>query len=106
MKQRFRALDARPIKKIAEAKFRKQLRTQRRIEKAAKKSEGLANQDDLSEKSKLEAASKVMNKAKHKKSEKPKVKVVVAKGVHKAISGRPKGVKGRYKVFFNLILDG
>ncbi|KAJ3260673.1 AdoMet-dependent rRNA methyltransferase spb1 [Boothiomyces macroporosus] len=99
MRQQMRALDARPIKKIAEAKWRKQLRTQRRLEKAAKKSEGLANQEDLSEKTKLEQASKVMSKAKSKgKSEKPQVKVVVAKGAYRGVQGRPKGVKGRYKM--------
>ncbi|KAI8894497.1 Spb1 C-terminal domain-containing protein [Globomyces pollinis-pini] len=99
IRARQRALDARPIKKVAEAKFRKQMRTQRRLEKAAMKSATLADQDDVSEKAKLEAASKVMGKAKNKKrSEKEKVKVVVAKGAHKAISGRPRGVKGRYKM--------
>jgi len=84
---------------VAEAKFRKQLRTQRRLLKAAAKSQGLAEQEDISEKSKLEQASKVMTKAKSKK-EKEKVKVVVAKGAHRAIQGRPKGVKGRYKVCY------
>ncbi|KAJ1341253.1 hypothetical protein BSLG_004188 [Batrachochytrium salamandrivorans] len=36
IKQRMRALDARPIRKVAEAKFRKQMRTQRRLEKMSK----------------------------------------------------------------------
>ena len=101
MRDKMKALDARPIKKVAEAKFRKQLRTQRRLLKAAAKSQGLADQEDISEKSKLEQASKVMTKAKSKK-EKEKVKVVVAKGAHRAIQGRPKGVQGRYKVFYFL----
>ncbi|KAJ3269030.1 AdoMet-dependent rRNA methyltransferase spb1 [Terramyces sp. JEL0728] len=93
MRQQMRALDARPIKKIAEAKWRKQLRTQRRLEKAAKKSEGLANQEDLSEKTKLEQASKVMSRARSKgKSEKPQLKVVVAKGAYRGVQGRPKGM--------------
>jgi AdoMet-dependent rRNA methyltransferase SPB1 len=30
------------------------------------------------------------------KNKKKEVKVVVAKGVHKGLKGRPKGVKGRY----------
>lgn len=99
MKERMRALDARPIKKIAEAKFRKQLRTQRRLLKAANKSQGLADQEDISERSKLEQAARVMGKAKKSvRTEREKVKVVVAKGAHKAIQGRPKGVKGRYKM--------
>ena len=97
MRARNHALDARPIKKVAEAKFRKQLRTQRRLEKAAAKFSTLVSQDDLTEKSKLEAASKVMGKARSKtRTEKDKVKVVVAKGAHKAMSERPRGVQGRY----------
>ncbi len=99
MRERERQLDARPIKKIAEAKYRKQLRTQRRLLKAANKSQGLTDQEELSDKMKLEQAAKVMNKAKkNTRTEKEKVKVVVAKGSHRAIKGRPKGVKGRYKV--------
>jgi AdoMet-dependent rRNA methyltransferase SPB1 len=99
MKERMKALDARPIKKVAEAKFRKQMRTQRRVEKAMRKSEGLTNQEELSEKSKLEAAQKIMNKARGgKKKERPKVNVVVAKGTNRAVQGRPRGVKGKYKM--------
>jgi AdoMet-dependent rRNA methyltransferase SPB1 len=99
MRERMRALDARPIKKVAEAKFRKQLRQERRIMKAAAKSQGLADQEDMSERSKLEQVAKVMGKAKKAvRTEKDKVKVVVAKGAHKAIQGRPRGIKGRYKV--------
>ena len=101
MRDKMKALDARPIKKVAEAKFRKQLRTQRRLLKAAAKSQGLADQEDISEKSKLEQAAKVMTKAKGaSKKEKEKVKLVVAKGMHRAVQGRPRGVKGRYKVCF------
>lgn len=107
MKDRMKQLDARPIKKIAEAKFRKQLRTQRRIMKAAAKSQGLADNEDISERSKLEQAAKVMGKAKKTvRAEKEKVKVVVAKGRHKAVQGRPKGVKGRYKVNIIINVDG
>ena len=97
IKDRQKALNARPIKKVAEAKFRKQLRTQRRIEKAAKKSEGLATSEEMSEKQKLEAAGKLMAKARNSKPKK-ETKVVVSRGSHKGIKGRPKGVKGRYKM--------
>ncbi|EGF82934.1 hypothetical protein BATDEDRAFT_831, partial [Batrachochytrium dendrobatidis JAM81] len=97
IKQRMRALDARPIRKVAEAKFRKQMRTQRRIEKMSKKAEGLNNDEEMPEKSKLEAISKMMSKAKNTK-EHTKPKLVVAKGVHRGAQGRPKGVKGRYKM--------
>jgi AdoMet-dependent rRNA methyltransferase SPB1 len=99
MKQRFKALDARPIKKVAEAKFRKQLRAQRRLEKSTKKAEGLSNDPDLSEKSKMMAIEKIMNKAKNpKRAAKDKPTLVVAKGANRGNKGRPRGVKGRYKV--------
>jgi AdoMet-dependent rRNA methyltransferase SPB1 len=92
-----RALDARPIKKVAEAKYRKQIRAQRRLQKASKRSEAVAGDDEMNERGRMEMASKVIAKAKGKK-ERPKVKLVVAKNSHKGIQGRPKGVKGRYKV--------
>jgi len=95
LKARQRALDARPIKKIAEAKGRKKLRAARRLEKAMKKAEGVNATADMSEREKAQQIEKLMRKgaAKGKKKE---IKVVVAKGAHKGIKGRPKGVKGRY----------
>ena len=96
IRQKLKALDARPIKKVAEAKFRKGLRTQRRMEKMLKKAKVLEDDEDLNEKSKLTTISKMVNKAKSVK--KKETKVVVAKGTNRAVQGRPKGVKGRYKV--------
>ncbi|CAE6437970.1 unnamed protein product [Rhizoctonia solani] len=91
-----RALDARPIKKVAEAKARKKLRAQQRLEKALKKAEGVNEMGDMTEKEKAAQIEKLMNKGMSKGKKKKEVKVVVAKGVHKGIKGRPKGVKGRY----------
>lgn len=104
MQDRMRALDARPIKKVAEAKFRKQMRTQRRIEKGKGRAEGLTNDEDLGEKGKMEAIAKIMNKAKSaKRTERERPKLVVARGTNRANKGRPKGVKGRYKVKITFI---
>ncbi|KAI9445254.1 Spb1 C-terminal domain-containing protein [Lactarius indigo] len=91
-----RALDARPIKKIAEAKARKKLKAAQRIEKALKKAEGVTNTSDLTEREKAQQVEKLMRKGLAKGRKKKEVKVVVAKGVHKGLKGRPKGVKGRY----------
>ncbi|KAJ1301387.1 hypothetical protein OPQ81_008649 [Rhizoctonia solani] len=91
-----RALDARPIKKVAEAKARKKLRAQQRLEKALKKAEGVNETDDMTEKEKAAQIEKLMSKGMSNGKKKKEVKVVVAKGVHKGIKGRPKGVKGRY----------
>ena len=99
LRARQRALDARPIKKIAEAKARKKRRAAVRLEKAMKKAEGITETTDLSEREKAAQIEKLLRKgaagAKAKKA-KEKVKVVVAKGAHKGLKGRPKGVKGRY----------
>ena len=99
IKEKQRALNARPIKKVREAKGRKALRTARRIEKLKRKSDGLAEGDDLSEKDKAGQIAKLMAKAKSgiKGKQKQPVKVVVAGGQNKG-KGRPRGVKGKYKM--------
>ncbi|KAG8722084.1 AdoMet-dependent rRNA methyltransferase spb1 [Ceratobasidium sp. 394] len=92
-----RALDARPIKKVAEAKARKKLRAQQRLEKAMSKAEGVVATDDMTEKEKAAQVEKVMRKGMASGAKKRKeVKVVVAKGANRGVKGRPKGVKGRY----------
>ncbi|KAG9078267.1 AdoMet-dependent rRNA methyltransferase spb1 [Ceratobasidium sp. 370] len=91
------ALDARPIEKVAEAKARKKLRAQQRLEKAMSKAEGVVATDDMTEKEKAAQIEKVVRKGMASAGKKRKeVKVVVAKGVNKGVKGRPKGVKGRY----------
>jgi len=95
-----RALDARPIKKVAEAKARKKLKAVQRLQKAVKKAEGVTENTDMSERDKAGAIEKLMKKgmssaAAKKKSE---VKTIVAKGSAKGLKGRPKGVKGRYQM--------
>ncbi|EME86703.1 uncharacterized protein MYCFIDRAFT_77468 [Pseudocercospora fijiensis CIRAD86] len=98
IKEKMRALNARPIKKVREAKARKTLRAARRIEKIKKKSEGLAEDGDASERDKANQISKLMAKAaKAGKKKKQPVKVIRAGGQNKG-SGRPRGVKGKYKM--------
>ncbi|KAI0271345.1 Spb1 C-terminal domain-containing protein [Gloeopeniophorella convolvens] len=91
-----RALDARPIKKVAEAKARKKLRAAQRLEKALKKAEGVTQTDDLTEREKAQQVERLMRKGLSKGTKRKEIKVVVAKGAHKGLKGRPKGVKGRY----------
>nr|POE62431.1 adomet-dependent rrna methyltransferase spb1 [Quercus suber] len=99
IQEKTKALNARPIKKVREAKARKTLRTARRLEKLKKKSEGLAEGDELSEKDKANNIAALMAKAKSggAKKKRPAVKVVRAGGQNKG-AGRPKGVKGKYKM--------
>ncbi|KAG8990681.1 AdoMet-dependent rRNA methyltransferase spb1, partial [Tulasnella sp. 427] len=94
-----RALNARPMKKIAEARARKKLRAVKRIQKAAKMAEGLMDNGDMSEKQKAEAMMKVMRRAGAKKPKsKGPIKTIVARGNYKGVKGDLKGVKGRYRI--------
>ncbi|KAI0541036.1 Spb1 C-terminal domain-containing protein [Xylaria digitata] len=97
IKEKTRALNARPIKKVREAQARKKFKAAQRLEKLKKKSDLLANEEGMTEKEKAESIAKLIGKAR-KKAPKRSVKVVVAKGANRGIQGRPKGVKGRYKI--------
>ncbi|KAG5652171.1 hypothetical protein H0H81_006011 [Sphagnurus paluster] len=97
LREKQRALDARPIKKIAEAKARKKFKAHQRLEKALKKAEGVNATADMSEREKAQQIEKLMRKGTSSgQKAKKDIKLVVAKGAHKGIKGRPKGVKGRY----------
>ncbi|KAK0478526.1 Spb1 C-terminal domain-containing protein [Armillaria novae-zelandiae] len=97
LRARQRALDARPIKKIAEAKGRKKFRAAQRLEKAMRKAEGVNDTADMTEREKAQQIEKLMRKGMSSGGKaKKEVKLVVAKGDHKGVKGRPKGVKGRY----------
>lgn len=92
-----RALDARPIKKVAEAKARKKFKAAQQLDKAMKKAEGVNSTADMSEREKAQQIEKLMRRGLSAgKKAKKDIKVVVAKGAHKGLKGRPKGVKGRY----------
>jgi AdoMet-dependent rRNA methyltransferase SPB1 len=97
IKEKLRAINARPIKKVMEAKGRKKMKAAQRLEKLRKKSALLADDEALSERDKSQAIAKLMSKA-VKKKPKQQVKLVVAKGANRGISGRPRGVKGKYKI--------
>ncbi|CAG8526685.1 16478_t:CDS:10 [Funneliformis caledonium] len=96
IRQRMKALNARPIKKIAEAKARKKMRAIKRLAKLQNKTDVIVDTPSMTEKEKAQTISKMI--AKTQKKVKKEVKVVVAKGGAKGMKGRPKGVKGRYKM--------
>jgi AdoMet-dependent rRNA methyltransferase SPB1 len=96
IKEKLRALNARPIKKVREARGRKKFKAAQRLEKLRKKSALLADDEGMTEKEKASSIAKIMSKA--AKKPKQQVKVVVARGGNKGISGRPRGVKGKYKI--------
>jgi AdoMet-dependent rRNA methyltransferase SPB1 len=97
IREKMRAINARPIKKVMEAQGRKKYKAAQRLEKLRKKSALLAEDDALSERDKAGAIARLMSRA-TKKKPKQEVKLVVAKGPNRGISGRPKGVKGKYKI--------
>ncbi|KAL2135209.1 hypothetical protein VTI74DRAFT_9415 [Chaetomium olivicolor] len=97
IKEKLRAYNARPIKKVAEARARKKLKQAQKLEKLKKKADLLAGDEGMSEKEKATSIAKLLSAAARKKKRAP-VKVVKAAGLNRGISGRPKGVKGRYKM--------
>lgn len=97
IKEKLRALNARPIKKVREAKDRKKFKAAQRLEKLRKKSALLQDEEGMTEKEKAQNIVKLMSKA-AKKKPRQKVKLVVARGGNRGISGRPRGVKGKYKI--------
>lgn len=99
IKEKLKQLNARPIKKVLEAKGRKKMRALRRLEKLKKKSDLINEDSSKSEYDKAAEISKLMQKAKNSgKDKRKKMTVVVARGSNRGLSGRPKGVKGKYKM--------
>jgi AdoMet-dependent rRNA methyltransferase SPB1 len=70
----------------------------RKLNKLQKKADVINQNGQLTEKDKLGAIAKLMPKAHGQGEKKRDVKVVVAHGKNRRISGRPKGVKARYKM--------
>lgn len=98
IKEKQKQLNARPIKKVLEAQGRKKLRALRRLEKIKKKSDMINEDADKSERDKADEIQKLMKKLSKKQKTKPKATLVVARGSNKGLSGRPKGIKGKYKM--------
>ncbi|KAI8071790.1 Spb1 C-terminal domain-containing protein [Gongronella butleri] len=97
IREKLKALDARPIKKIAEAKARKKHKTMKRLQRAQKKATDVADNPDMSEKEKVQTINRIISRSTKAKPKK-EVKLVVARGSNRGIKGRPQGVKGRYKM--------
>lgn len=76
-KARFREINARPAKKVAEAKARKKRSALRNMEKVRKKANTIADQTDLGDRSKSRMISQLYKKAATPR--KPKKELVVAK---------------------------
>uniref|UniRef100_A0A3B4AGK4 Uncharacterized protein n=1 Tax=Periophthalmus magnuspinnatus TaxID=409849 RepID=A0A3B4AGK4_9GOBI len=95
-KQKWKEIDARPIKRVAEAKARKKRRMMKKMEQAKKKAEAVVNTVDISEKEKM-AQLKIYKKAGLGKEKKQVTYVVAKKGAGRKVR-RPAGIKGVFKV--------
>jgi len=92
-KQRQKELNARPIKKVVEAKMRKQKRQARRLEKAKKQAENLVENENMEHGEKVKEMKKVYRKA--LRPEKKEVKYQV---MTKGKRGKLQRPSGPYKV--------
>lgn len=97
IKEKLRAFNARPIKKVREAKARKKIKAAQKLERLKKKSDMLAADEGMTEKEKADSIAKLLSRAARKKPSQP-AKLVVARGANRGIKGRPNGVKGRYRI--------
>ncbi|KAL2609813.1 hypothetical protein R1flu_028386 [Riccia fluitans] len=77
-KAQFKAINARPVKKVAEAKARKKRRMQKKMEQVRQKATAIADQEDISSSSKKKMMERLYNKAKAS-VKKPKKEIVIAK---------------------------
>ncbi|XP_075552617.1 pre-rRNA 2'-O-ribose RNA methyltransferase FTSJ3 [Dermacentor variabilis] len=96
-KAQLKAVNARPIKKVAEAKARKKLRAARKLEKARKRAETITEKLDMTDAEKAQQIRQIYKKVLGKK-ENDKVTYLVAKKATGRKVRRPPGVKGRFKV--------
>ncbi|XP_008291921.1 pre-rRNA 2'-O-ribose RNA methyltransferase FTSJ3 [Stegastes partitus] len=96
-KQKWREIDARPIKRVAEAKARKKRRMLKKMEQAKKKAEAVVNTVDISEREKMAQLKSIYKKAGLGKEKREVTYVVTKKGAGKKVR-RPPGVKGVFKV--------
>lgn len=96
-KQKWKEINARPIKKLAEAKARKKRRTLKKMEQAKKKAEAVVNTVDISEREKMAQLKSIYKKAGVGKEKREVTYVVAKKGAGRKIR-RPPGMKGVFRV--------
>ncbi|KAE9620378.1 putative 27S pre-rRNA (guanosine(2922)-2'-O)-methyltransferase [Lupinus albus] len=77
MRAQFKEIDARPAKKVAEAKARKKRVAMRKLEKVRKKANAISDQTEISDRSKSKQIEKLYKKA--TTTQRPKKEYVVAK---------------------------
>ncbi|KAB1265048.1 pre-rRNA processing protein FTSJ3 [Camelus dromedarius] len=96
-RKRWREINARPIKKVAEAKARKKRRMLKKLEQTKRKAEAVVNTVDISEREKVAQLRSLYKKAGLGKEKRQVTYVVAKKGVGRKVR-RPAGVRGHFKV--------
>ncbi|XP_004630080.1 pre-rRNA processing protein FTSJ3 [Octodon degus] len=96
-RKRWKEINARPIKKVAEAKARKKRRMLKKLEQTKKKAEAVVNTVDISEREKVAQLRSLYKKAGLGKEKRQVTYVVAKKGVGRKVR-RPAGVRGHFKV--------
>ncbi|NXU85423.1 SPB1 protein, partial [Xiphorhynchus elegans] len=96
-RQRWREINARPIKKVAEAKARKKRRMLKKMEQMKKKAEAVVSTVDISEREKVAQLRRIYKKAGLAKEKRQVTYLIAKKGVGRRVR-RPPGVKGQFKV--------
>ncbi|KAL7855257.1 hypothetical protein SRHO_G00174470 [Serrasalmus rhombeus] len=96
-KEKWKQINARPIKRLAEAKARKKRRMLKKMEQAKKKAEAVVNTVDISEREKMAQLKSIYKKAGVGKEKREVTYVVSKKGAGRKIR-RPPGVKGAFRV--------
>lgn len=91
-KQRMRDIDAKPIKKVMQAKARQKRRAMRKMEKVKKKVDAITSNDDITQRERINAIKTVYKNA--TKTKKKEVKLVVGR---KGLPAK-KPTKGKYKM--------
>ncbi|KAF4097371.1 pre-rRNA 2'-O-ribose RNA methyltransferase FTSJ3 [Onychostoma macrolepis] len=96
-KQKWREINARPVRRVAEAKARKKRRMLKKMEQAKKKAEAVVNTVDISEREKMAQLKSIYKKAGVGKEKRDITYIVAKKGVGRRVC-RPAGVKGTFRV--------
>merc|ERR1712146_388924 len=97
-KQRQREINARPLRRVLEAKARKKQRVGRALDKLTKQAEAIAENDSLTEREKGRQIQQLYKQYNRSRNQKRETTYVVAKrslAAKRAV--RPKGLTGRYQ---------
>jgi len=97
-KKRQKDINARPIKKVIEAKGRKRRRALKKVEQARKRAEAVVENADMSEHEKANEMRRIYKQANQAKKKDEVKYVVTRKGMAGKRVRRPAGVKGRFRL--------